>query len=753
MRRNRFKTKLAISSAALVGLMLVTAAPQFSQVFAQSTSSFAKLPGSQAVAATRGTQVGKTNASKKITLSISLNLRNADQMDGFIKSLYDPSSPNYKQFLTPTAFAQKFGPAQSTVDEVTSFLKSVGLHVVSVSPERTLIQVSGSVGQIEKAFHVTINNYRDTKGQVYFANANQPQLPTNLVGVITGISGLNNEATWHHAGAKVRNLGKLNHSKPGTGVSANGKSTGSTQPMLGNGPAGGYTPTELRSAYDVAPLSSAGYDGSGQTVALFELDGYVQSNITTYDNNYNLGSPAPQTVLVDGYNGSAGSGEGEVELDIEVINAMAPKANVKVYEGPNSTQGVIDTYQKIATDDTAKEISTSWGESELQSNTSTMNSMHSIFQQMATQGQSIFSASGDSGAYDGGGSQLAVDSPANDPEVTGVGGTALNLNSSGGYGSESAWSNSSNNSGGGGGLSTIYSQPSWQTGPGVSNSYSNGMREVPDVSADADPSTGYSIYSGGKWTVYGGTSCAAPLWAGITALNNQYAEALGKADLGFANPTLYKMFNTTQTYPAYHDVTSGNNLYYPATSGYDMATGIGTPDAYNLVRDINGSSSSGGGGGGGTTSSQLVQNSGFESGSSPWVEYSAGGYELVDTTNPHTGSYSAYLGGYNNADDSIYQTISIPSTDTSATLTFWSDVQTYESTHAYDFMYTEIRDQSGNVLKTLQTQSDGTPTGWTKNTFDLSAYVGKTIEVYFEATNDSSNPTNFFVDDVTVNAK
>jgi kumamolisin len=129
--------------------------------------------------------------------------------------------------------------------------------------------------------------------------------------------------------------------------------------------------------------------------------------------------------------------------------------------------------------------------------------------------------------------------------------------------------------------------PSFQSGPGVLNSYSNGKRQVPDVSADADPSTGYSIYSQGTWTVVGGTSAAAPVWAGIAALNNQYAAANGKGNLGQANPTLYKAFNTTQTYQAYHDVTSGNNLYYPATPGYDMASGIGTPDVYNLIRDIN----------------------------------------------------------------------------------------------------------------------------------------------------------------------
>jgi kumamolisin len=451
-------------------------------------------------------------------------------------------------------------------------------------------------------------------------------------------------------------------------------------------------------------------------------------------------------VYVDGYNGAAGQGEIEVELDIEVIHAVAPKAQVKVYEGPNTDRGLIDTYQKIASDNIAKSISVSWGISEQQASSTTMNSLHTIFQQNAAQGQSIFAASGDNGAYDSGNSTLSVDSPANDPYVTGVGGTHLNLSGSS-YSSESVWSNSTNRTGGGGGISTVYTMPSFQAGPGVQNSYSNGKRQVPDVSADADPNTGYSIYSSGSWTTVGGTSAAAPLWAALAALNNQYAQAFGKGVLGQANPTLYKAFNTTQIYPAYHDITSGSNLYYPATSGYDMASGIGTPDAYNLIRDINGSS---GGTGGGGNITQLIQNGGFENGQSPWTESSSGGYQLIDTPRPHSGSSSAYLGGYNNAVDLIYQTVTIPSTATNATLTFWTYVSTTETSHPYDYLYLQIRNTSGSVLATLLTLNDGTATGWVQRSFNLLNYKGQTIQIAFKGTNDSSNPTDFFVDDVSL---
>ncbi|RDI41848.1 protease pro-enzyme activation domain-containing protein [Falsibacillus pallidus] len=686
-------------------------------------------------AAKHGKYKKHSDRNKMTSVTVALNLRNSDQLDQFIASLNDPSSPNYKHYLSTEEFKNQFGPTDDTVAKVKNFLKDQGFKVKNVSSNNTFITVSGKIGQLEDAFGVTINDYENDKGQTYFSNADAPEIPAEFAGIITDVEGLDNEPHFTHP--QIR--------KPSPKVT---NKAATVEPRVGSGPSGGYTPTELKGAYNVSLLANAGYTGAGQTVAVMELDGYKASNITNYSNYYGLGSPAPTNVYVDGYNGAAGQGEVEVELDIEVINAIAPKAQVMVYEGPNTGQGLVDTYQKIASDNKAKSISVSWGISELQAGSGLMNSLHSVFQQFAAQGQSIFAASGDNGAYDAGDSTKAVDSPANDPYVTGVGGTHLNLSGSS-YGSESVWANSSNKTGGGGGLSTVYAMPSFQSGPGVQNSYSNGKRQVPDVSADADPSTGYSIYSSGSWTVVGGTSAAAPLWAAIAALNNQYAAANGKGSLGQANPTLYQMFNTTQTYPAFHDVTSGNNLYYPATAGYDMASGIGTPDAYNLIRDINGSSGSGGGTGGGTVT-ELITNGGFESGQSPWTESSSGGYQLVDSSLPHAGSNSAYLNGYNNSTDSIYQTVSIPANATSATLTFWTYVSTQETSHAYDFLYAQVRNTSGSPLATLLTLNDGTASGWVKRTYDLSNYKGQTVQIAFKGTNDSSNPTDFFVDDVSL---
>lgn len=707
------------------------------------------VPGANPVAANHGHKLGHKNGSDAIQLAVTLPYRNQGDLQTLLQNLYDPNSSMYHHFLKPQQFSDEFGPTQQQSDQVANFLRQSGLNVTSVSADHAVIDVVGTSAQVEKAFNVTLNNYQNNKGQVYYANEQAPQIPSELSGLVQSVT-LNNEPLWHT---------HLN-----TNVTAN----------VGSGPAGGYTPAELRGAYDVNPLISGGYTGSGQNVAVFELDGYVASNVSTYVSNYSLGSPAPKNVLVDSYNGSAGQGEVEVELDIEVINAIAPKAQVYVYEGPNSSAGVIDTYKKIATDNIVKVTSSSWGQCENESAQSDINSEDSIYQQMAAQGQSIFSAAGDTGAYDcrDQSTLLNVDNPADDPYVTGVGGTNLTITGSGssaGYSSEHVW-NDSASSAGGGGISTIFTKPSYQTGTGTTNSYSNGKRQVPDVTGNADPNSGYSIYSQGTWTVVGGTSAAAPLWAGIATLNNAYAAANGKSNLGQANPTLYRMFNTTQTYAAYHDITSGTNRYYPATTGYDQASGIGSPDAWNLIRDINSTS-----GGGGTPtptptptqtptptptqggSSQLISNGGFESGSTGWTESSSGGYEIVDNSSSslhHSGSASAWLCGYNSCNDAIYQSINVPSTANSVTLTFWVYVNTQESgSTAYDHFYARIRNTSGSTLATVKSLSNATASGWVQYSYSLNSYKGQTVQVYFNGTTDSSLPTNFFLDDVSVVAQ
>ncbi|GLV53835.1 hypothetical protein KDH_06860 [Dictyobacter sp. S3.2.2.5] len=694
-----------------------------------------------------------TGANNQLQLSINLNLRNRDALDTLIANQRNPLSQSYQHYLTPQEFVDQFSPTQQSVDDVIAYLRSQGMQVSSVSPNRTLVDASGSVSNIEKAFGVTLNDY-NINGRTVHAPSTDPTVPANLGDVILNIAGLDNVAQYKHAATQISN-------KPQTG------------------PGGGYTPSELRTAYDVNSLISAGGDGTGQTTAIFELDGYKASDVNAYLSNYGLGAGKYSNVLVDGATNTAGAGAIEVELDMEVVSAISPGATQKIYIGPNSTTGVNDTYNKIVTDNQAKVTSISWGECESSSGNSELAALDAIFAQGAAQGQAFFAASGDSGAYDcgNGSTTLAVDSPADDPYVVGVGGTTLNVGSGGTYSSESAWGSGSE--GGGGGISTYFNRPSYQSGPNLTNS----KREVPDVSADANPSTGYSVYctvtaagcSSSGWISVGGTSAAAPLWAGIAGDTNEYLTAQGKATLGSASADLYKLYNTAQTYSAYHDVTSGNNLYYSATTGYDNATGIGSPDAWNIARDL----AAGSGGGTPTPTptptttptptptttptptptpspgGNVVKNGGFESGSSSWTESSSGGYEIVDSSNPHSGSNSAYLCGYNSCTDTIYQTVSVPSTATNITLSYWVYISTSESgSTCYDYFYARLRTSSGTIISTPQKLCNANAKGWTQYTFNvtstLSSYKGQQVQVYFAGTTDSSLTSNFYVDDVAL---
>ncbi len=553
-----------IVPALLFGMSsLVAAAPM------ASPGPRALLPGHMVPALKNLSPMNASTANRQLQLSLSLNLRNTTQLNALLRDQADPHSPLYHQYLTPQQFTSMFGPTQASVNQVVTYLSSQGLHVNSVSSNRLLIDASGSLTTVEHAFNVNIADYM-LNGRRVYAPTNEPSVPASLAGLVLNISGLDNVAQYRHAASL----------KPAAG------------------PGGGFAPADLRAAYDINSLISNS-DGTGQTVAIFELDGYLPSDITTYLNNFGLGSAKFSNVLVDGATNTAGPGAIEVDLDMEVVSAIAPGATQKIYIGPNSTTGVNDTYNRIVTDNIAKVTSTSWGLCEAQSGTSELSALDNIFAQGAAQGQTTFSAAGDSGAFDCNNNTLAVDSPASDPHVVGVGGTNLQVNADGSYNSESVWSNpndtqrSPNGAGGGGGLSTFFAKPSYQTGPGVD---SNTMRHVPDVSADADPATGYSVFCTASaagcpssgWIEVGGTSAAAPLWSGIAVDTNGFLAGQGKSLLGNVNAELYTLFNTSQSFSAYHDVTVGNNLHFNAGAGYDLASGIGTPDAWNFARDAAG---------------------------------------------------------------------------------------------------------------------------------------------------------------------
>jgi kumamolisin len=353
---------------------------------------------------------------------------------------------------------------------------------------------------------------------------------------------------------------------------------------------GGLDPSALRSLYDVSPLIAKGLDGTGETIAVAEIDRFRPSDIAAYDNAFALATAPVQVVSVAG--GSTTTSP-EPALDIEILHAIAPKARIIAYESGSDLGSLTQMFDRIVSDNKAQIVSVSLGACELSVDSSSsrgfINAIDTSFQRAAAQGMTVLVSSGDSGAYGCQDNHLSVDLPAASPYVTAVGGTAIFPGESNSYGREYGWEGPLEVSGGGGGVSTLYSRPSWQVGQGVENGYSNGMREVPDVSADADPLTGYRVYYSGDnncsgancWTVVGGTSAAAPFWAGLIALANQQ----GNRRLGFLNPRLYAIGqqSTSGANTAFHDVTGGGNLYYQATPGWDYSTGWGSPNAAVLL--------------------------------------------------------------------------------------------------------------------------------------------------------------------------
>jgi hypothetical protein len=716
----------AIVLAVLISLVphSVAAHPARGQQF---DNQFQRIPGQLVPLLNDLKPIGLTPKNSPLHLAIALKLHDESGLDALLAAQEDPTSPLYHHYLTVQEFNSQFSPTQASADTVAAYMRQQGLQVTAITPNHLLIDASTTVATAEHAFSITLNNYQ-LKSRVVYAPSTNPLLPNDILNNIETISGLNNVALY-------RPINLQHHL---------------TQTRQQTSPDSGLTPDQLRTEYDVKPLLTAGNDGIGQTVGLFELSGYQPSDITAYRHHYHLADAAITNVLVDGATNTLTSENGgsEVTLDMDVLSAMAPRAAQTVYIGPNTSTGIADTYNRIVTDNTAKIVSISWGECEAASTPARLDLLDTIFKQGAAQGQAFFSASGDSGAYDcsDADQNLAVDSPASDPYVVGVGGTTLQASPTATYVSETAWGNpltTGQDVGGGGGKSAHFLRPSYQSGPNLTDP----SRLVPDVSANADPNTGYSIYfTGGTpdedpWDVVGGTSAAAPLWAGIATDINHMLSAVHATVLGNAIALLYELYNTPQIYPAYHDIVTGSNLYYQAGLGYDMATGMGTPDAWNIARDLESAPG---------VAVQLLQNAGFEDGLTNWQEHSKGGYELINTNNPHTGKYSAYLCGYVDCQDSITQTVFIPNFTRKVTLNYWIYVGRGDtSTSCQDHVQVILRTEKGDPIQVVQKLCNTDANGWVPYSFDvtdaLAPLSGQKIQVDFEAFGVSDPRSNFFV--------
>jgi len=494
-------------------------------------------------------------------LVLVLPLRNQADLDQLLKDLYDPSSPSYRQFLSVDEFAARFGPTQQDYNALIDFAQKNGFTVVATSRNRLNLDVVGSVSNIQRAFHVIMGIYRHpTENRTFYAPDREPTV--DLPFQLWHISGLDNYSIPHPAGLH-RNLAVKKNATTGSGPSAS---------FLGS---------DMRAAY----YGGTALTGAGQSLGLLEYYGTDLSDLTTYFKNAGQTNNVPITLLsTDGTSTSCLASQDcddtEQTLDMTQALGMAPGlSSLVMYVG--SSDAAIFNAMATASPLNAQ-LSSSWTWSPADPNTD-----NPYFEEFAAQGQNLFQAAGDSSKW-GSSSEIF---PADDVYVTSVGGTDLETSSAAGpWSSETAWSD------GGGGISPDkFAIPSWQTAAAAScSSCSKTYRNGPDVSANAN----FTFYVCADQTTctaneYGGTSFATPMWAGYLALINQQSVANGNKTLGFINPSLYSIGAGSSYTADFHDITSGSNGY-SATTGYDLATGWGSPNGSGLINALAGSSTTSG---------------------------------------------------------------------------------------------------------------------------------------------------------------
>ncbi|MCY0876830.1 MAG: protease pro-enzyme activation domain-containing protein [Firmicutes bacterium] len=649
--------KGVLATLILSGAAVFPLAP--TSAMAQSTSS-APVPVPQGVGPKvlqQATVFGSTPASTPVTVSLILNTQNASQLASYIQQSTTPGNPAFRKFLTTQQFAQTYGQPQSVIQSLVQYFAGFGITNSYVYADDLDITLNGTAGQFDQAFGTTLQNMQ-FNGHA-FHGAMQPQLPGPLASPILAVLGLTNYTSFATNVAKTPAavLSK---------IPATDKTESSSTP-----PAGWQTPQDLEQHYNVSPLIKKGDLGQGQTLGIVTLASLNPSDAYAYWKAYNIPVSNHNRITLDNVDGGAGApsldtGSDETTLDVEQSGALAPDANIVVYQAPNTDYGFADAFATAISDNQVGSLSASWGQSEDSINSEIAAGEESsnyaqvfneLFEEADAQGISTFVATGDSGAYeataDNGTTDLNVGNPSDSPYVTAAGGTTIATNASSplttglgitipserawgwdylfplwqefGQASEAAWAEQLI-AGGNGGYSEIFPEPWYQQGiSGVSNfqavqwftstqddtnfafhasphivsGQSNGGRAMPDLSMNADPETGYTIYStlfdpassfGGPWAYgYGGTSFVAPQLNGIAALINESAGGR----VGFWNPQIYQFAKTSQSpfTPLDATGTSNDNLYYSGTAGtiYNPATGLGTPNVAALSSDFIGS--------------------------------------------------------------------------------------------------------------------------------------------------------------------
>ena len=633
----RLQAVLSLSTAGLAAFALAVPG-----AFAAATPTRTARVGVAPTLPADAQRIGAVPAAKQLRLTVALVSQDPSGLASFASEVSTPSSAHFRQYLGVAQFAQRFGATPAQLAAVRASLQAQGLTVGAPTANDLTLPVGGTAAQVEQAFSTSLSQVALAGGRTAYANVQPPSIAASVAPFVQGVVGLDDLSRDQPQDVTRRSLVRHSHTAPSRSPNASRAgnvqvATGGPQPceaaqelqepfeFAAGKRAAGVTADQVATAYQLSGLYHAGNFGAGQTIALFEQEAFLPSDIASYQSCY--GTSATVTPIdVDGGPEPSEEGDPEAALDIEQIIGLAPQAHVLVYQGPiEQNVAPVDIIARIVSDDSAKVISTSWGICEELTGSSVIAAENTLLQEAAAQGQSFFSASGDSGSeqcsqFKSSNKTISVLNPASQPFATGVGGTTLfsRQESEARFytgelpPSESVWNDGSGQGGGatGGGISQKWAMPSYQADAapgvgvvkaGVSGGSCGGAslcREVPDVAADADSRTGYIVFADIEeedgWTFIGGTSAAAPLWAALTGLADASPACHGLS-VGFANPSLYSLAGSAYS-TDFRDISeasvftaSTNNNErseaspFPVSAQYDMTTGIGAPIGESLA--------------------------------------------------------------------------------------------------------------------------------------------------------------------------
>ena len=567
------------------------------------------------------TPVGTVAPSQRVSFEVVLAPSHKAELTALLAAQRDPTSPRYHRWLTPEEFSARFGPGPDALARVDAWLGQLGVHAARVST--FALRGSAPAATVESGLGVSLHSYARDGAHFYTADR-APLVPTGAAGDVAALLGLDTQARLLSALHPARapglptGAGQPLDTKQSSAAGASAavrqpSSSGGASPHIGGALApradgltpcaaatsvatqsGSITPDQTGAQYQIGTLTAAGQNGTGSTVAVYELAPHVPNDVTTYEQCFGLANTVG-TVTVDTGGSSDPGGTDEADSDIEEVATQAPGAQILSYEGPNTAQGAFDTWSAIVSQNRAAVISTSWGTCEPMAATDgELTADDTLFKQAAAQGQTVVAATGDSGSegcyLQTGDTSLEATFPASDPSVTAVGGTSFQS------GTTVAWNDcegtatsacaSHGGLAGGGGISQYAVRPSWQPADwewsGSAYGCGTNCRNLPDVSANAG--TPQVFFAGGGWGAFVGTSVASPVVAGLVSDTSTGCAA---ARLGDIAPTLYGLVAQNDYGSALTDVTTGDNdltrtytgTRFPTTTGYDAATGVGVPVA------------------------------------------------------------------------------------------------------------------------------------------------------------------------------